>query len=118
MPSADTTPQLTLDTFEDASKRVKEVTQETKLIYSPHFSKETGNDVYLKPENMQRTGAYKVLFLVRVGCADYYYAHEVYLGIGGYHLKERIAEMMKGSFFCGRPNTHSCLPPCITAWNG
>lgn len=60
MPSADTTPQLTLDTFEDASKRVKEVTQETKLIYSPHFSKETGNDVYLKPENMQRTGAYKV----------------------------------------------------------
>ena len=29
MPSADTTPQLTLDTFEDASKRVKEVTQET-----------------------------------------------------------------------------------------
>ena len=38
MPSADTTPQLTLDTFEDASKRVKEVTQETKLIYSPHFS--------------------------------------------------------------------------------
>ena len=45
MPSADTTPQLTLDTFEDASKRVKEVTQETKLIYSPHFSKETGNDV-------------------------------------------------------------------------
>ena len=60
MPSADTTPQLTLNTFEDASKRVKEVTQETKLIYSPHFSKETGNDVYLKPENMQRTGAYKV----------------------------------------------------------
>lgn len=55
MPSADTTPQLTLNTFEDASKRVKEVTQETKLIYSPHFSKETGNDVYLKPENMQRT---------------------------------------------------------------
>lgn len=50
MPSADTTPQLTLDTFEDASKRVKEVTQETKLIYSPHFSKETGNDVYLKPD--------------------------------------------------------------------
>lgn len=55
MPSADATPQLTLDTFEDASKRVKEVTQETKLIYSPHFSKETSNDVYLKSENMQRT---------------------------------------------------------------
>ena len=60
MSSADTTPQLTLDTFEDASKRVKEVTQETKLIYIPHFRNDTGNGVYLKPENMQRTGAYKV----------------------------------------------------------
>lgn len=51
---------LTLSTFEEAAKKVKEVTQETKLIYSPNFSKETGNEVYLKPENMQRTGAYKV----------------------------------------------------------
>ena len=51
---------LTLVTFEEAAKKVKEVTQETKLIYSHHFSKETGNEVYLKPENMQRTGAYKV----------------------------------------------------------
>ncbi len=51
---------LTLNTFEEAAKKVKEVTQETKLIYSHHFSKETGNEVYLKPENMQRTGAYKV----------------------------------------------------------
>ena len=51
---------LTLATFEEAAKKVKEVTQETKLIYSHHFSKETGNEVYLKPENMQRTGAFKV----------------------------------------------------------
>lgn len=51
---------LSLDTFKKASDRVREVTQETKLVYSPHFSKETGNDVFLKPENMQRTGAYKV----------------------------------------------------------
>lgn len=51
---------LTLSIFEEAAKKVKEVTQETKLIYSHHFSKETGNEVYLKPENMQRTGAYKV----------------------------------------------------------
>ncbi len=51
---------LTLDTFKEAADRVKEVTQETKLVYSPHFSRETGNEVYLKPENMQRTGAYKV----------------------------------------------------------
>ena len=51
---------LTLTTFEEAAKKVKEVTQETKLIYSPNFIKETANEVYLKPENMQRTGAYKV----------------------------------------------------------
>lgn len=51
---------LTLATFEEAAKKVKEVTQETKLIFSPNLTKETGNEVYLKPENMQRTGAYKV----------------------------------------------------------
>lgn len=55
-----TTSALTIDAFKEAANRVKEVTQETKLIYSPHFSKETGSDIYLKPENMQRTGAYKV----------------------------------------------------------
>lgn len=54
------TSMLTQDIFEEAADRVKEVTEETKLVYSPHFSKETGNEVYLKPENMQRTGAYKV----------------------------------------------------------
>ena len=54
------TSTLTLNTFEEAAKKVKEVTQETKLVYSSHFSKECGNEVYLKPENMQRTGAYKV----------------------------------------------------------
>ncbi len=51
---------LTLDAFEEASEKVKEVTQKTELIESPHFSQMTGNRVYLKPENMQRTGAYKV----------------------------------------------------------
>lgn len=52
--------ELTREVFEEAANRVKEVTQETKLVPSAHFSQETGNDVYLKPENMQRTGAYKV----------------------------------------------------------
>ncbi|HIV13834.1 MAG: threonine ammonia-lyase [Clostridiales bacterium] len=51
---------LTLDKFEEASEIVKQVTQETKLIYSDYFSKSTGNKVYFKPENMQRTGAYKL----------------------------------------------------------
>ncbi len=51
---------LTLDKFEEASKIVQEVTQETKLVYSDYLSEQTGNKVYLKPENMQFTGAYKV----------------------------------------------------------
>ncbi len=51
---------LTLDSFEQASEIVKQVTQETKLIKSSYFSEMTGNKVYFKPENMQRTGAYKV----------------------------------------------------------
>ena len=51
---------LTLDKFEEASEKVKEVTLETKLVYSDFLSTQTGNKVYLKPENMQFTGAYKV----------------------------------------------------------
>lgn len=51
---------LTLEAFEEASIKVKEVTQETKLVESPYFTAATGNRVWLKPENMQRTGAYKV----------------------------------------------------------
>lgn len=51
---------LTLEKFEEASEIVKQVTQETKLVYSDYLSAQTGNKVYLKPENMQRTGAYKV----------------------------------------------------------
>ena len=52
--------ELALDKFEEAYEIVKEVTSETKLIYSDHFSARTGNKVYLKPENMQLTGAYKL----------------------------------------------------------
>ena len=48
---------LTLETFEEASEIVFKVTRETKLIYSEYFSNVTGNKVYLKPENMQLTGA-------------------------------------------------------------
>ena len=51
---------LTLEAFEAASDKVLEVTQETKLVESSFFSDATGNRVFFKPENMQRTGAYKV----------------------------------------------------------
>ncbi len=51
---------LTLDAFEEASEVVKQVTADTKLVHSDFFSSMTGNKVYLKPENMQVTGAYKI----------------------------------------------------------
>ena len=51
---------LTLEKFEEASEIVKKVTQETKLVYSDFYSAQTGGKVYLKPENMQFTGAYKL----------------------------------------------------------
>lgn len=51
---------LTLGKFEEASEVVKKVTQETKLVFSDFYSAQTGNKVYLKPENMQLTGAYKL----------------------------------------------------------
>lgn len=51
---------LTLDKFEEASDLVKRVTNPTKLIYSDYLSDQCGGKVYLKPENMQHTGAYKI----------------------------------------------------------
>ena len=51
---------LTLEKFEEASEIVKNVTLPTKLVYSENLSQQTGGKVYLKPENMQYTGAYKV----------------------------------------------------------
>lgn len=52
--------ELTLEKFEEASEIVKNVTIPTKLVYSENLSELTGGKVYLKPENMQYTGAYKV----------------------------------------------------------
>ena len=51
---------LTLEKFEEASELVKKVTLPTKLVYSEYFSEQTGGKIYLKPENMQLTGAYKI----------------------------------------------------------
>ncbi len=52
--------KLSLGKFEEASEVVQQVTTKTKLMYSEFFSEKCGNKVYLKPENMQYTGAYKV----------------------------------------------------------
>ena len=52
--------ELTLDKFEEAYNTVQKVVLPTNLIYSEYLSAQTGNKVYLKPENLQRTGAYKI----------------------------------------------------------
>ena len=52
--------KITLEKFEEACEAVSRVTLDTSLIYSDYFSERTGGKVYLKPENRQRTGAYKV----------------------------------------------------------
>ena len=51
---------LTLDKFEEASEIVQKVILPTNLIYSEYYSAQTGGKIYLKPENMQYTGAYKI----------------------------------------------------------
>ena len=51
---------LTLKEFKEARSVLSGVIRDTSLLYSPAFSKATGNHVYIKPENMQVTGAYKI----------------------------------------------------------
>lgn len=51
---------LTLYDFIEARERLQTVTVKTKLIHSTVFSDESGNDVYIKPENLQRTGSFKL----------------------------------------------------------
>ncbi len=51
---------MTLEQFEKASEVVKQVTKPTKLVFSEYLSQQTGGKVYLKPENMQHTGSYKI----------------------------------------------------------
>ncbi|ADK14573.1 MULTISPECIES: threonine ammonia-lyase [Clostridium] len=51
---------LTLKDVLEASKRIEGICVKTKLIYSSEFSKESGNEVYIKPENLQITGAFKL----------------------------------------------------------
>ena len=51
---------LTRKDFEQAMTTARQVTADTKLVYSEYFSGQSGNKVYFKPENMQVTGAYKI----------------------------------------------------------
>ena len=46
--------------FMEARERLATIAVKTKLIHSSVYSQETGNDVYIKPENLQRTGSFKL----------------------------------------------------------
>lgn len=51
---------MTLENFEKAYETVQKVILQTNLVYSDYYSELTGNKVYFKPENLQKTGAYKI----------------------------------------------------------
>jgi threonine dehydratase len=48
------------DEIERARDRIRKAIRPTPLIYSDHFSQLTGNEVYLKLENLQKTGSFKI----------------------------------------------------------
>ena len=52
--------EIQLRDFEKAAEVVKQATRETNLIPSDFFSERSQNNVFLKPENMQKTGSYKI----------------------------------------------------------
>ncbi len=60
MADRDKKEMLSLEAFEEAAELVQRVTTPTNLVLSDALSEQTGNRVWLKPENMQRTGAYKI----------------------------------------------------------
>lgn len=49
-----------MNKFEDAYEKIEKVVLPTSLVKSDYYSELTGNRVYLKPENLQLTGAYKI----------------------------------------------------------
>ena len=51
---------IELYNFIEARERLKTLIWKTPLIYSDIFSMETSNDIYIKPENLQQTGSFKI----------------------------------------------------------
>ena len=49
-----------LENIKKAAENLNGIIHKTDLIYSEFFSKETGNRIYIKPENLQRTGSFKI----------------------------------------------------------
>ncbi|MDO4662865.1 MAG: threonine ammonia-lyase [Tissierellia bacterium] len=46
--------------FQKAYDNLKPILNETKLFYSDYFSEIGHNNVYIKPENLQKTGSFKI----------------------------------------------------------
>jgi len=51
---------LTIERFKEARRTLRGVISKTELVHSKYLSGVYGNQVYLKPENLQVTGAYKI----------------------------------------------------------
>ena len=49
-----------IQNFITAREKLSKVLLKTSLIHSPIFSKESGNEVFIKPENLQKTGSFKI----------------------------------------------------------
>ena len=61
----------TLADFEAARENVRDVAIETPILHSNFLSNIVGAEVFLKAENLQRTGAYKKNWALIVHCKTY-----------------------------------------------
>lgn len=52
--------QLHLSNICSAADRLEGVLDDTHMIHSQYFSQEFGNDIWIKPENLQKTGSFKI----------------------------------------------------------
>ena len=66
--------------IEEAQKRLRHVILRTPMIYSDTFSKRTGKEIFLKLENLQKTGSFKVR--------------------GAYNKLSRLSPSLKKGEFC------------------
>ena len=46
--------------IKEAQSRLSSIIKKTPLIFSELYSEKSGNNIYLKPENLQKTGAFKI----------------------------------------------------------
>lgn len=52
--------KIELNEFKNAQKRIEKIAHRTQLLYVNTFSKMSGADIYLKLENEQKTGSFKI----------------------------------------------------------